>query len=875
MARMSPDVTHTEPVPTTRDADAAAGRRSSMVRAPAAYRQLVLLRPRLTLALLLGVLAFVALYIPQFELEASADSLLLEDDPDLRRFREVSARYGTQDLLLVTFTPEGDLFADESMERLASLSDELAAVPSVGSITSILNVPLLESADVPLADLATNVQTLTSPSVDRDRAREELVNSPVFRELIISENGQTTALALSLEYSPEQQTLLTRREELREKRRNGSLSRDETAELARVSAEYDALYDADQARVSRDIARIREIIMPYEQYGTIHLGGVSMIADDMISFVRSDLIVFGIGVLVFLVVVLSVIFRERRWVVLPLVSCVYAAVFMIGLLGLAGWPVTIISSNFLALMLIVTISMNIHLAVRYRQLARQHPTEEHGKLVETTLCRMVWPCLYTALTTILGFASLVVSDIKPVQDFGWMMCWGLTVAFVVSFSLFPALLLVLGRPPKIGGSESPPVLLEWLATLTERHGGAILAASAVLAIGSGIGITRLTVENSFIDYFRQDTEIYQGMKLIDERLGGTTPLDVIINFDGAGTPAVDVAASTPADAASEGNAAGETSEPIDEGSDEDDFDYLDEYALGDAGPAYWFTEQRIERIKQVDAYLNSLPAVGKVISLASIIHVAEKLNGGEPLDTIQLGVLYNKLPEDLRSTIVDPYFDAEANEARIQLRIRDSEPGLRRNQLVNEIRAQLDAAIPPSQGDANLVGALVLYNNLLQSLVASQIESFGAVIFGCGLMFYVLFWSVRLAIIGIIPNVLAAACVLGLMGWIGIPLDIMTITIAAIAIGIAVDNAIHYIYRFREEFAQNGDYVATLHICHATMGRAVLYTSVTIIFGFSILVFSNFFPTIYFGTLTGLAIAIALLAALTLLPRLILLAKPF
>jgi predicted RND superfamily exporter protein len=506
-------------------------------------------------------------------------------------------------------------------------------------------------------------------------------------------------------------------------------------------------------------------------------------------------------------------------------------------------------------MLIITISMNIHLAVRYIQLRRDTPEATQLELVATTLDRMVWPCLYTALTTIIGFCSLVLSDIKPVIDFGWMMSLGLAVAFLTSFTLLPALLMLL-RPAGESPLRREVPFTAALATATERYGTSILLGSIVLAVVSAVGISRLEVENSFIDYFRQDTEIYQGMKLIDDKLGGTTPLEVLLDFS---EPELEEEALlAPAD--------GEFAEDY-------ELDLWD--VEGEDGSAYWFTQTKLRRIKQVHDYLDGLPEVGKVLSLASVVRVAEELNGGEEIEGLELSILYGKLSEDVKDLLIDPYVSIENDEARILLRIIDSQEGLRRAELLARMKDDLRNRLELADGEVALSGALVLYNNMLQSLYASQISSLGAVMTGIAIMFLVLFRSVPLAIIGIVPNLLAAACVLGLMGLAGIPLDVMTITIAAITIGIAVDNGIHYIYRFREEFAQSGDYTATLRVCHANIGRAVFYTSTTVIFGFSILMLSNFLPTIYFGVLTGLAMLIALLASLTLLPRMILLWKPF
>ena len=823
-----------------------------LTRVTSAYFRFISGRPRIALAVLLLLLGFFGYHAQYFELDASADSLLLEDDEDLHRLRQVSARYRSRALLIVTFTPDGDLFSDESLAAIGRLRDDLAAVDGVESVRSILDVPLLKSSDVPLLELANNVQTLESPTIDRERAREELVSSPVFRELVISRDSQTTALLIYLEQNPASESLLRARNQLLIKRRASPLSGGERQELAAVGAAYKGLRSGLNDRRHETIAMVRSVIDAHRSSAVLHLGGFPMIADDMITYVRSDLVVFGVGVLVFLVVVLTVIFGQPRWVLLPLLSCFYASVIMLGLLGLIGWEVTVISSNFLALMLIITISMNIHLTVRYRQLQRDQPDAEHVELVSSTLRRMVWPCLYTALTTIIGFSSLVFSNIKPVQDFGWMMSAGLSVAFLTSFSVFPVVLLTLGKPRGIPPHTRGFALTARLATVTDRYGSAILVVAVLLVIASGVGISRLTVENSFIDYFREDTEIFRGMKLIDDKLGGTTTFEVLLNLD-----------------------ANRFADPSEDGDDEFEDEFEDWNIDVASGPEYWFTPYKIDRIKEVHDYLEGLPPVGKVLSLASLIRVAEDLNDGREFDGIELSVLYRRLPDDIRSNLIAPYVSFEHDEARIQGRIRDSREGLRRNELLEEIHDGLRTRFGLTERDVTVTGALVLYNNMLQSLFRSQISSLGAVMIGIALMFLLLFRSPSLAVIGIVPNLLAAGAVLGLMGLVGIPLDVMTITIAAITIGIAVDNSIHYIYRFREEFPQTGDYTETLHACHTSIGRAVLYTSMTVIFGFSILMLSNFLPTIYFGALTGLAMAIALLAALTLLPKLILVWKPF
>ncbi|MBT6274525.1 MAG: MMPL family transporter [Chromatiales bacterium] len=824
---------------------------------PMLYRRAVLERPTWVIIALAMILAFFAYEARHFSLDASADALLLEDDEDLRIYRDAQTRYRTQDLLVVTFTPAEAIFSDNSIDRLVKLRDALAGVDSVASVFSLLEVPLLTSADIKLSELSANVPTLeTHRDVDRVRAQKEISTSPVFGELILSADASTTAVLLNLKDDPMVLDLQAQRSKLRLKRLRSELSATEKTELAQVSARYDAAKATFDAKRHADIVTIRTILASFSGAGTLHLGGVPMITDDMITFISRDLVTFGSGVGLFIIVTLTLIFRRARWVFLPIASCIFVGLLMVGFLGFMHWKVTVISSNFISLMLIITMSMNIHLVVRYRQLKIDRPNDGHIDLVLLTTRRMFWPCLYTALTTILGFCSLVFSGIKPIIDFGWMMSIGLGVTFLTSFLLFPTLLVLIGELADDGQADAPVRTTAALAGFTQRHGGVVLVVSVVAAVLSGIGISRLEVENSFINYFRESTEIYQGMKLIDEQLGGTTPLEIL----------VDVSEEDDEECADTSNMS------------EEDKEYCEDVALmkEEGSPTdYWFTPYKMDRIKAVHDYLESLPDVGKVLSLASILRVGESINDNKEFTPFELAILYKRIPTDIRMSMIEPYIAVDDNEARIALRILDSQPDLRRKALLEQIRSELETKVGIPAGEAKVSGILVLYNNMLQSLFQSQIQTVGAVMLGIAVMFLILFRSVSLSLIGIIPNALAAGMVLGIMGLANIPLDMMTITIAAITIGIAVDNSIHYIYRFREEYALSGDYSATMNTCHANIGRAVLYTSTTIIFGFSILVFSNFIPTILFGLLTAFAMFVALIAVLTLLPKLIVIIRPF
>ena len=570
-----------------------------------------------------------------------------------------------------------------------------------------------------------------------------------------------------------------------------------------------------------------------------------MIADDMMSYIKNDIVVFGFGVLLFIIATLWFVFRKLIWIIVPISSCFFSVIIMMGLLGLLGWKVTVISSNFIALMLILTMAMNIHMSTRFLQLTKQFPKIKKSKIILMTTGKMFWPIIYTVLTTICAFLSLIFSEIKPIIDFGWMMTLGLITSFIITFTLLPTLLNFVKSDNIYLSKDQNSKITSFFGNTSIYKKNIIFVTSAIVIILSVAGISRLEVENSFINYFKKNTEIYKGMKLIDEKLGGTTPLEVIIKFPKA-----------------------EKNE--DKNEDEDDWGDEDEN-----DEKYWFTKDKINKINIVHNYLDSLEPVGKVLSFSSIIDVATQLNNNKPLGTLEMGVLYSKIPDSIKKEIVDPYISIKDSEARVRLRIKDSQEGLRRNDLINQINYDLINKLGLEKDEFKLGGVLILFNNLLQSLFKSQILTLGFVMVGIFIMFLILFRNVKLSLIGVVPNFIAAFFILGIIGLAGIPLDMMTITIAAITIGIAVDNSIHYIYRFKEEFSKIKNYKNTLKLCHSTVGIAILNTSITIVFGFSILVLSNFIPTIYFGIFTGIAMLLAMISVLTLLPALLLTFKPF
>jgi len=820
------------------------------------FDKVILKRPVLVIIFILAIVCFLGYKAKNFRLDASAETLVLENDEDLHYSRLIDSRYGLQEYLVMTHAPEDDLFSDKVLSNLARLRDELKGMAGVSSVVSILDVPLLESPPVPIKELAANIRTLESQTIDKKLAKIEFKNSPLYQNLLVSPDLKTTALLIYLPVDEIYRDLLARRNGFQEKKAAGSLTAVESAEFRKVTEQFRNHRDKMRKARHQDIAEIRLIMDKYREDAQLFLGGVSMIADDLISFIKNDLKVFGLGVLFFLILTLGIIFRKIRWIFLPILCCTFSAIAMMGLLGLFNWEVTVISSNFISLQLIITMAITIHLIVRYRELSLKNPEAGQRQLILDTVRLMMKPCLYTALTTIAGFGSLLLCNILPVITFGWMMSAGISVSLVMTFLLFPSVLMLTSREPLSPGKKSRFSLTPFLAGFTQAHGTFILIISCIAFILSAIGISRLEVENSFIDYFKHTTEIYRGMKVIDQNLGGTTPMDVIVDFE-------KVEASAPA-------AASETAT-----KEGDEFDEFDEFDEAESKNKYWFTSDKMARVVTVHNYLDSLPETGKILSLGTMMKVAEKLNDGKPLDNFQLALLYSELPEKFRNMVLKPYVSVENNEARLSIRVRDSEKSLRRNELLKKIRHDLVNDLGLKKEHVNLSGMLVLYNNMLQSLFKSQILTLGVVILALMSMFLILFRSLKIALIAISPNLLSIGVVLGVMGWLKLPLDMMTITIASISVGIAVDDTIHYIHRFTTEFQIDRNYIETMHRCHGSIGHAMFYTSVTIIIGFSILVLSNFIPSIYFGLLTGLAMLIALIASLTLLPQLIVVFKPF
>jgi len=802
-------------------------------------------RPKLILVTLILIFSFSVYNAKNFQLDASADSLLLENDPDLNYLRSVNERYSSEDFFVITYSPKKKI-NEESLNELKKFVDEINNIKWVSKSISVLNAPLFESSDLPLIEKIKNIQYIVTPGIEINRALNELKNSPVYKKLIINEDGTTFGIVVYIKDNKEYLSALKTNKNFLDKQQNNKLSEKDLKDFEAHNKILEKLKKEHNKNLESYNIEIRSHISKYKNIADINLSGIPMIADDLISFIKKDITVFGSGVFIFIIITLWFIFRDIRWVIFPLLSCLLSIAIMVGMLGYLNWKVTVISSNFISIMLILTMEINIHYVERYKQLQAEFPKKKENYLTYLTTTKIFTPILYAVLTTALAFLSLIFCDIKPVIDFGWMMTLGLFISLFVSMILLPYLIIKF-KPKATPIHESKDSkLAEIFSSIALNQRFLVLAFSSIILILSIYGLTRLKVENSFINYFDKKTEIYQGMKLIDEKLGGTTPLEIILKFKDS-----------------------------DSKSNKNDDDFFQGSDSNEYKDSYWFTNFRVNNIVNVHQYLETLPEIGKVLSFYSILQLGEKINDNKKLGPLEMAILYSKLPDDIKKSIVTPYVSIENNEARISLRIIDSNPNLNRKELLIKIQKDLEEKLKLNKDEFKITGILVIFNNLLQSLFDSQIKTLGITFAGIFILLLILFKSLSWSIVAAIPNFTAALFILGSLGLFDIPLDMMTITIASITVGIAIDNSIHYIYRFREEFKINKNYKKTIEICHKSVGKAIVNASITIVFGFSILIFSNFIPSIYFGIFTGLAMLTAMTLVLTLMPQLIAIIKPF
>ena len=800
----------------------------------------IIAKNKLVISLVLVLSVAFGYLSTKLSIDASAETLLLEHDPDLKAYRQIAKRYDSPGLLVVAFTPKDDLFSPKNLELIKNLSDELAKNDMVSSVISILNVPLLNSVKGGVTGILEHTPTLSDKDINISKAKLEFAKSPIYSGNLISKDLKTTAIALNLKQDEKFNELLNERNLLSQKESNGTITQAEKEKFKALLAEFKAYRDELRKSDHKNLEAIKAAIAKFNANDELFLGGANMIADDMIGFIKSDLLVYGLSVLALLSFSLWLFFRQVRWIVLPMFICAVSAIFTTGIFGMFGWEVTVISSNYIALQLIITISTVIHLVVSYREFYARHPKYSQNQLIYLTLRDKFSPSFWAIFTTVIGFSSLMSADIKPVIMLGIMMSAGISVSLVLAFLLFGAVNVNLKKLAPVRTFENSFKFTKYCANLA-LNSRKIIYAVCVLVVCFGVyGISKIKVENSFIGYFKESTQIRQGMQIIDTKLGGTIPVDVIVKF--------------------------KESEPKQEKSDEKD-DFESEFENDAKSAKYWFNSYHTRVAEKIHDYLKEQKFVGNVSSLATLIKAIKELNNGVS-DDFLLAAMYEKLPLEYKTILLSPYVSVENDELRFSLRIVDSDPKLRRNLFLKELREGLLELTKNDNVSIEVVGMMVLYNNMLQNLLSSQVDTFGLTVAILFVIFCFVFRSIKLATIAIVSNLIPLCTLFGVMGFFGIPLDVMSITIAAISIGIGVDDIIHYIHRFKEELLTK-DVFESIKAAHASIGYAMYYTSFTIFLGFSVMITSNFIPTIYFGLLTDLVMIFMLLGALIILPSLI------
>lgn len=798
--------------------------------------------PKSVIAGVLTATLFFGYFSGKLEVDASTETLLLENDKDLAVFRDVFKRYVSPNYLVVAYTPKDDILAPATLEKIKNLSDELAKNELVSNVISILNIPLLQSGSNELGELVKHVPSLANADINKTLVRREFGDSPLYTNNIVSGDLKTTAIVLNLKTDEKYQSILNERNALLNAKLDGNITSEQKQRLSTVNARFKAYRDEARVKEHAAIEQIRKAVAKFSGEESLFLGGANMIADDMVGFVRSDLASYGISVTLLLIFSLWLFFRQIRYVFMPIFICVISVIWASGLFGFFGWEITVISSNYIALQLIITISVVIHLIVSYREFYLTKPHLSNSQLVYLTLRDKASPSFFAIFTTVIGFLSLALSDIKPIIMLGVMMSASIAVSLALAFLLFGSAMTLMPKLAPVRTFESKFGFTKYCAKFALEHGRAVyMIALAVLIFGL-YGISKLRVENSFISYFKDTTEIHKGMQVIDTKLGGTVPVDILIKFN---KPKFDEIAAK--------------NEPKDE------FD--DEFAASANEDKYWFNQHKIDVAKKVHNYLENKRFVGHVSSMGTIVKIVENITR-KPIDGLMLSILYEQIPQKYKDIILSPYVSIKDNELRFTARTLDSDDALRRDEFLRELRTDITNLTANDNASVQISGAMVLYNNLLQSLIVSQVDSFGFVVLALFIVFCIIFRSIKLAAIAIISNLIPLCAVFGVMGALGIPLDIMSITIAAISIGIGVDDIIHYIHRLKIEL-RSRNVAEAIKASHASIGYAMYYTSFAIILGFSIMVTSNFIPTIYFGLLTDLVMIMMLLGALVLLPTLI------
>ena len=612
--------------------------------------------------------------------------------------------------------------------------------------------------------------------------------------------------------------------ELQKKRLGGSITEADEKKINALKAQMDPIKQALTRQRAKEIEKIEAIADSVSERANTYLGGSYVVGQHLIDIIKSDLTVFGGAITAVIALMLAIIYRSFKWVIFPLVSCAASVALTMGLLSYLDMRATVLSANFIALQIILTLAVMIHLIGSYRSNSLTGQDLSQHERVKATLTEKLAPCFYATLTTSVGFGSLLFSGLQPVADFGLMMLYAMIFTMAVSLLLFPSLLSLFPAGKEKGESQ-------WLASLLGRIKAVSLKSPGVVSfvcIGvfgvAAIGIMRLDVENSFINYFDKQTQVYQELAFIDKEFGGSTPMDIILDIGEA-----------------------------------------------DESGMLVLKAETVAQLQLVQAAVEAFDATGSVTSVVDFTELAKKINEGKPLTEYELTSIYRLLDKNVVEQLTGAYFSPEQNKLRIAVRIQDTTSGLDRESFLKQLKSDLNK-VGVEDSNYTLTSLFVLYQDILSRLINSQVMTLGIVYGALFLVLLAVFRRFGVALIAMIPNVLTTLGILGIIGWLGIPLDIMTITIAAIAMGIAVDDTIHFVHAYLRGTDESGNDNRAESGARAAFGHtsmAMTFTTLIITVGFSLFAFSDFLPSVYFGLLTAGAMFMAWLSDVTLLPAML------
>jgi predicted RND superfamily exporter protein len=776
-------------------------------------------KPLITVVCVLVLTLCLGWFVQYFKIDASADTLLVKDNKLYIQSQIMNERFSPDEFILLAYEPKNsDVFSDKTFEDLQVLTEKLKTLPRVRSVTHILNVPLLSQMSSLDPKLKPEQWTWQSKQFSYEQMRKIFDQHPIFTDLLVNQKMSATSIQIVFKQHAELAEIESQIISIDKKRLTDKFTDEDKTKVEQLKLQADPIRQELNKQREKEINQIYEFADTVKADANVYLGGSYVLGHQLINIIRADLKLFGSAIGLAICIMLFILFRSWRWVIIPIACCAISVIMTMGLFGIFDLRTTVISSNFIALQLILTLAICVHLIVQYRQLANDDEQATQAELVSATLREKIKPCFYAGITTSVGFGSLIFSGIQPVVSFGWMMIIAMFVSIALSLIFLPALLCLFSRSQKAAPSKLSQQFIQWVSGITLNHSGKVMGLFVVVTAIAILGLFRLTVENSFLNYFAEDTQVHQELTFIDQQFGGSTPFDIIIDI--------------PADMQKK------------------------DLAL---------SAKSIQQLQVAQTILKQYPASGNTTSVVNFTELAMKLNQGRPLTEYELTAIYRLVDENLRETLLGSYFSLEHQQLRLSSRVKDSTEGFNRKEYLENLRHDLEAnGIAKDQ--YQFTNLFVLYQDILQRLFTSQILTLGLVYIALLLVMWVLFKRLSVALVALVPNIICTLLILAVMGYANIPLDLMTITIAAIAMGIAVDDTIHFVHHYLHGHSTPKDAAEKAYF---SVGYAMLFTTVIICVGFALLAFSDFVPSMLFGLLTALAMIIALVTDLTLLPAML------